>query len=120
MRKFALALLVLFCSCSGSDVPNGILPPEKMQAVLWDFIRADIFANEFVRRDTSKNADIENIRLQQQVFKLHKVTKKEFYDSYDYYLKHQAIMRGMMDTMVNRQQRIVEEKKADTTRTKIK
>ncbi len=115
--KYALITLftLVLVSCSKSKVPKGILKPEKMQAVFWDYIRADVYANEFVRRDTSKNAELENTRMQQQVFQLHKVTKKEFYDSYEYYLKHQELMKGMMDTMLVRQQKL-NERKLDTTR----
>jgi hypothetical protein len=117
MKKILAGFLILLFSCSKSRLPAGILKPEKMQAVFWDFIRADVYANEYIRRDSSKNVDLENIKLQQQVFKLHKVTKEEFYRSYDYYLKHPALMGGMMDTMLVRRQKI-NEIKVDTLRTK--
>jgi hypothetical protein len=106
---FMIAFLLI--SCSKSKVPSGILEPEKMQLVLWDYIRADVFANEFIRKDSSKNVELESARLQQQVFQLHKVTKEQFYKSYQYYLTHQLIMKEMMDTMVVRQQRAVEIKR---------
>ena len=58
--KYTLIAVVslIFLSCSKSKVPDGILKPEKMQAVFWDYIRADVFANEYVRRDTAKNPTI--------------------------------------------------------------
>ncbi|HSN59576.1 MAG TPA: DUF4296 domain-containing protein [Ferruginibacter sp.] len=110
MRYLSLAgilVALLFSSCSKKKVPSDILSPEKMQAVYWDYIRADVFANEFIKKDSSKNVEVENARLQQAVFKLHKVTKVEFYKSYDYYLNHQLLMKEMIDTMLARQQKVI-------------
>ena len=114
-RVLTIALVAaLFFSCSKSKVPSGILEPEKMQEVFWDFIRADVYANEIIRQDTTKNVELENAKLQAQVFKLHKVTKEEFYKSYEYYLNHQQLMKSMVDTMMVRQQKL-NEVKIDTT-----
>ena len=85
-----------------------------MQEVFWDFIRADVYANEIIRLDSTKNVELENAKLQAQVFQLHKVSKEEFYKSYEYYLRHQQLMKSMVDTMMVRQQRLSEVKK-DTT-----
>jgi hypothetical protein len=114
-RVLIIALVAaLFVSCSKSKLPSGILQPEKMQQVFWDFVRADVYANEIIRRDPGKNVELENARLQEQVFQLHKVTKEEFYKSYEYYLKHQQLMKSMVDTMLVRQQKRYEIK-TDTT-----
>ena len=114
-RVLTIALVgALFFSCSKSKLPSGILKPEKMQEVFWDFIRADVYANEIIRLDSTKNVELENAKLQAQVFQLHKVSKEEFYKSYEYYLRHQQLMKSMVDTMMVRQQRLSEVKK-DTT-----
>ena len=81
-----------------------------MQEVFWDFIRTDVYANEIMRRDFTKNVELENAKLQMQVFKLHKVTREEFYKSYEYYLKHEQLMKSMLDTMLVRQQKLSEVK----------
>ncbi len=109
---FGMAVLI---SCSKSKVPKGIFAPEKMQAIYWDFIRADVYANEIVRNDTNRNAAKENMKLQKEIFVLHKITKDEFYKSYDYYLNHPTLMQDMLDTMTVRQQKkidIIKEEKA--------
>lgn len=100
-------IAVFLLSCSKSSLPKNVLKPEKMQAVFWDYIRADVFTNEFIKKDSTKNPDVENARLQQQVFTKHKVSKETFYRSYDYYLKHQGLMKELMDTMLVRQQKII-------------
>lgn len=110
MMRYLLFVMLLAClaGCSKSKLPKDILEPEKMQAVYWDYLRADIFANEFVRRDTSKNAETENAKLQLQVFKIHKVSKEQFYKSFDYYLKNKDLMKAMLDTMLARRKQKVD------------
>ncbi len=105
-------LLAVLISCSKSKLPKGIFGPEKMQAVYWDYIRADVYANEIIRNDTNRNTIKENIKLQQKIFALHKITKEEFYKSYDYYLNHPSLMQEMLDTMTLRQQKKIDVLKA--------
>jgi ABC-type antimicrobial peptide transport system ATPase subunit len=116
--RAAVWMLLLIFSCSKSKTPPGILKPEKMQAVFWDYIRADVFTNQFIKKDSAKNVELENARLQQQVFKLHNTTKETFYKSYEYYLNHQGLMKDMMDTMMVRQQKILI-KRSDSAYRKI-
>ena len=47
MKLFLILLLLPFVfACSNkNDLPEGILPPPKMQEVMWDMIRAGEFLN---------------------------------------------------------------------------
>ena len=112
--RLLLIAVVCLTACSKSKIPKDVLPPEKMQAVYWDYIKADVFANEFVRRDTSKKLELESAKLQAQVFQLHKISKEQFYRSYNFYLDHSGMMKNMLDTMLVRQKAIMEAK-VDTT-----
>ena len=76
-----------------------------MRAVLWDVIKADVFTAEFIKKDSSKNAGVENLKLQQQIFAIHKISKTDFYRSYDYYKTHTEIFKQVMDSMVTRAER---------------
>ena len=108
MMKLNILLigLVLMISCGNKDkLPAGILKPEKMQAVLWDIIKADVFTTEFIKKDSSKNATAENLKLQQQIFAIHKVTKADFYTSYDYYKTNTVEFKKIMDSMVSQAER---------------
>jgi hypothetical protein len=91
-------------SCSRSKYPDGVLDPEKMQAVYWDYLRADVYAKELLSKDSSRNIDSANIQFQQQLFEKHRVSKETFYKSYEYYISHQLLMKDMLDTMQVRQQ----------------
>ncbi len=109
MRRISILLagLALLTSC-GNDkdkLPAGILKPAKMQAVLWDVIKADVFTTGFIKTDSAKNATAENLKLQQQVFAIHKVTRADFYSSYDYYKKDPVAFKKIMDSMVTQAER---------------
>jgi hypothetical protein len=101
-----LAGLALIISCNNKDkLPGGILKPDKMQAVLWDVIKADVFTTEFIKKDSTKNAAAENLKLQQQIFAMHKISKADFYESYDYYKSNTEEFKKVVDSMVIRAER---------------
>jgi len=106
MRKlFAVSIVILFFSCQKKRVPTGILEPDKMQAVFWDYIRADVYTHDFIRRDITKNDTIENIKLQKKIFDYYKISSADFYRSYDYYTTHPELMNVLMDSMLAKQNR---------------
>ena len=92
--------LVTITSCGNDKTPSGILEPDKMQAVLWDIIKADAFTTEFIKKDSAKNAEEENLKLQQQIFAIHHISKEVFYKSYDYYKANTPVFKVMLDSMV--------------------
>ena len=102
-----LLAVVLFASCENKNkIPDGILKPDKMQAVLWDVIRADAFSTEFLKNDSKKDPTEENLKLQQQIFAIHKTTKVDFYRSYDYYKSDNTqLFKKMLDSMVTQAER---------------
>ncbi len=98
--------LFLLISCNNSNKTSAdILKPEKMQAVLWDVIKADAFTTEFIKKDTTKNAVKENLKLQQQIFAIHKVTKEVFYKSYDFYKNNSTQFKTLLDSMIAKVER---------------
>jgi hypothetical protein len=109
MRKLPvlLSIVILLLSCSGKKkLPKGIIEPKKMENVFWDYIRADVFARDFTRKDSLKRDTIENVRLQKKIFSYYNISKEDFYRSYDYYLKHPDLMNAVLDSMVAKQNRI--------------
>ena len=102
MKYLLTALLVLLAfSCSRKDeVPEGILKNEKMQLVFWDFLQAEVYASYFAKRDSIRSEAIENLKIQNKIFKLHNITKEEFYRSYIYYSNHKELMTKMIDSMI--------------------
>jgi Domain of unknown function (DUF4296) len=95
---------MLGCSNNQSKF-SGILPKEKMQSVMWDIIGADVFTEQFIKKDSLKNPSVENMQLQNKIFAIHKVTKVDFYKSYDYYMAHTDQMRIILDSITARAER---------------
>ena len=93
-----LIFLVIGCT-NKSGTPAGIFGKEKMQSIMWDIIRAEVFTDQFIKKDSSKNVFQENMKLQNAIFSIHKVTRSEYYKSYDYYISHTDLIRGVLDSM---------------------
>ena len=103
LRTMALAFTVLLFSCSNKQaLPPAILKPAVMQKVMWDILRADAFTFDFIKRDSTKKPEAENVKLQQQVFAIHKVSKEDFYKSYNYYKVHPDLLQPILDSMISK------------------
>ncbi len=102
-------LLILFFSfffagCkSRNKIPKKILPQTKMEAVLFDMIRADKFLTDFVFiKDTSLNKDTSSIKLYQQIFRIHHISKQEFQQSFSFYRSHPDLFKTVLDSLYAR------------------
>lgn len=116
MRSCFLLLMIsfLFSGCKPKQATlTGILKPDKMQEVFWDYIRVDVYAHDFIKKDLTKNPVFENLKLQEKIFKQHHITKEDFYKSYTYYSNHKELMTRLMDSIISKQERIVKITKPD-------
>lgn len=107
--KWVIAVMIAFAgmSCNKEKrLPADILPPEQMQAVFWDFLRADIYADDFLRADSLLDPEMGSAALQKTVFQKHKLSRDRFLKSYRYYSDHPELMKDMLDSMLVRQQRM--------------
>lgn len=106
MIKPVMLLLttVIFFSCNSNNKKNdsSILKKEKMEAVLWDVLRADAFVFQFVTKDSLKRPEAEMAALQQKIFAVHKTNRKQFYNSMEYYRTQPDVFLPMLDSMINR------------------
>lgn len=116
LRYFVIAVFLFSCGGNKKDVPKGIIQPAKMQVVLFDILRADDFVFDFVKKDSAKKPEEELAKLQRQIFAEHKITKEEFYKSFDFYKAHPDIMQVVLDSMIN----ISTRNKYEDTRGKLK
>ncbi len=107
MKGFLYTILLFFIlGCSNNQNKySGIFPKEKMQAVMWDIIGAEVFTEQFIKKDSLKNPLMENMQLQNKIFAIHKITRLDFYKSYDYYLAHADQMRIILDSITAKAER---------------
>lgn len=107
-RLFAWLILLLLLSCSSKRaVPKDILPPEKMQLVFWDYMRAEVYIKDFVllKQDSTLKDSAESARLQNRIFNYYHISKSDFYRSYDYYSNHPGLMTALVDSIIEKQNR---------------
>jgi hypothetical protein len=103
MRYFFLffSACLVWVSCRNNEkIPSHILPPEKMQPVMWDMIRADQFLADYVfSRDTTLSRKEESIQLYREILALHGLTQEQFRESYYYYRSRPDLLRVIMDSL---------------------
>ena len=99
MIRIGIIALILFFSCTQkTKIPGTILPPDKMEKVLMDMLRAEEFLNQ--RQSDSAIADSFNrVKLYQSVLTLHKTTKENFKKSFTFYEAHPDWLKVVLDSM---------------------
>ena len=108
MRAKLLTIVTLFIfSCTNTTkIPKDILSKQKMQGVLWDIILAERFSSLFLLKDSlNKNIKVENFKLYQQVFHIHKISKEDFIKSYKYYLSRPELSKVIFDSIAVKAER---------------
>ena len=95
-----LMALIFFVCCSNDREREGIIPEKEMQNILWDIIQADQFNTQFLKKDSAKlNVKAETMKLYDEIFQIHHVSRETFRKSYQYYISHPEIMKTMLDTL---------------------
>ena len=99
MIRIGIITLILLVSCTQkTKIPDTILPPDKMEKVLMDMLRAEEFLNQ--RQSDSAIADSFNrVKLYQSVLTLHKTTKENFKKSFTFYEAHPDWLKVVLDSM---------------------
>lgn len=101
-RIIPFLFIILLVSCSGKDkVPKTVIQPEKMQEVLWDVFLSEAWARQSAIADSTLVLSDEVKRKTEKVLAFHGVSEKRFFESYDWYLKHPAIFRSLLDSLHN-------------------
>jgi hypothetical protein len=90
-----VCLLALACMSS----PKNVLPVNTMKVVMFDMLKADDWYARIIVGDTLMQKVKEDIPLYDQVFAVHKLTKKQFFDSYHYYESHPVAYKELVDSL---------------------
>jgi Domain of unknown function (DUF4296) len=93
-----ISILVAGCK-SRVGIPANILSQAKMQQVLWDMTRADLFLVDYLKKDSTLDKRLESIKLYQQVFRIHQVSKEEFRQSMEFYKTHPVYFKPILDSI---------------------
>lgn len=106
--KVVLCFIFIFLfSCTKKPFPGDIIEPNKMADVFWDVVRADVYASEYLRADTTKSPVTQNIILQKKVLAKYGISKEVYEKSFDFYAKQPQLMTALLDTILAREKRLV-------------
>jgi hypothetical protein len=109
MKIFLIRLMIFsglfLLACNNKKVPRGILPPEKMQRVMWDIIRADELATHTIYTIPDTQLEDYAVKIYKDVLAIHGVDKESFVKSFRFYLSRPDLTRVIFDTMINRANR---------------
>ena len=96
MKKlnFLFILSIFLVGCTKKTIPLN-----KMKVIVWDMACADELYLEKMNKDSSLIKKKENIRLYEQVFLVHKISKDEFYNSYKFYQEHADQYKILIDSV---------------------
>lgn len=100
---FFFAVIIFSCK---SSIPSDVLPPKKMQAVLWDVMQADALAEYYAMSDSTFTRLSKHIDYYQKVFANHKINKEDFTKSLAYYESHPSSLKPILDSLQSFGQRL--------------
>src|ERR1700759_5095999 len=94
-----LVIILFITSCIPEDkkVPKDILPIDKMKLIVWDLTQAGAYATALSEKDTTKKR-IGAVYLA-EVLKLHKISKPDFFKSFDFYQTHPLLNQQLFDSV---------------------
>jgi hypothetical protein len=111
MRNFLILIFAVSLFSCKSSVPGDVLPPKKMQAVLWDVLQANEMAEYYGATDSAFKGLSKHVEYYQRVFAIHKISKEDFTRSLTYYEDHPSRLKPILDSLQSFIQRL---DKADT------
>jgi len=96
---FALCVFFMIVSCNNNAMPSDIIKPAKMQDIFWDLIRADLLAQQDIKKDSLKNLKSLSLAYAEKVFAIHNTDKIKFEKSLSFYEHHPTLMRNIFDSL---------------------
>ena len=96
---FFVFVVLCFLALACTSTPKNVLPVNTMKVVMFDMLKADDWYARIIVGDTLMKKVKEDIPLYEQVFAVHKLTKKDFFDSYHYYESHPVAYKELVDSL---------------------
>lgn len=110
MLKRILPILLFLTACS-NDLPKNVLPPEKMEKILWDVALGGEYANGYVlTKNYQLNRAALNNKLLEKIYKVHRITKEQFDKSLEYYKSKPKQLIVILDSIAEQKTRLQNEK----------
>ena len=92
-------LTIFIFSCNRKYKKMEVLPFDTIKVVMWDLLNAEEFNNILIIKDSTLKKTKNNLKLYQQVFFMHHLSKEQFYYSYQFYEQHPDQFKTLMDSV---------------------
>ncbi len=96
---FCCVIFFAFMCCTPEDkkIPKDIMPVNKMKLVIWDLMQAGDYASYLKDKDSSLKR-VNTVYLA-EVLKLHKISKTDFFKSFNFYQSHPLLNQALFDSV---------------------
>ena len=104
MRKryfIAFFFVVSGFACKFSSGKQKILTVDTIKVIMWDLLRADELYIRNTIKDSTARIRKDNIRMFEEIYALHHVTKGQFDSSFKYYEAHPVVFKQLIDSLDN-------------------
>ncbi len=113
IHKYIPIIFLTLLACSQSH--SNILPKEKMEQILWDVAQGSEYLNGFIYpKHPEQNRALTNNTVLEKIFKSHKISKKQFETTLEYYKKRPNDLKEILDSVIAKKQRITESDSSGT------
>ena len=113
--KWGTVLVIFFLlACNNAEAPRGTLPPAQMKQVLYDMMRADELANQYMITDSSYNKSSKRAALYAAVFTANNTSRDVFEKSLNFYETRPDLMKEILDSIITIREPHRKQLQADT------
>lgn len=102
MRKISILILLVFsisCKNNSKNIDQQVIPINNMRKIVWDMFKADEYYVRISSKDSLDKSQTGNLKLYDQVFRSYGISKKQFYNSYQYYQSHPDLFKTLIDSV---------------------
>lgn len=99
-----VSLFLVACT-EGNDPKKDVLPPQKMESVLWDILKAEAIADSRQLKDSSFQSIAIHTTLYDTVFAVHQIDKDVFKKSLRYYESRPDLLKIIFDSLQSKSDR---------------
>ncbi len=99
--SFIVFAVMMLTACNRKNkVPSGVLPPDRMEEVMWDMMRADILVTNYMMpKDPLLVRDSAVKKLYDSIYVIHNITEEKFNKSFLYYKDHPELLKAVLDSI---------------------
>lgn len=99
MRRLTIFFIIVTAYSCQPSVPENVLAPQKMQAVMWDMMQADELAAYYSISDSSFRGLKMHADYYQKIFSIHNISKQQFVESLRYYENNPVKLKRVLDSL---------------------